>query len=269
MAISGFAKKYCEKMFAGERSSLEETDPEFIEIFDNFAFDEVIAASALDEKTRFTAILAALLGCRGIDEYRAMLPAALNFGVTPIEIKEIVYQAVAYLGMGRVLPFLNATNEIFLSRGIKLPLEGQTKTDAESRLAEGERTQIEIFGEGMRGFAKTAKDANGEINKWLVDNCFGDYYTRGGLDYAQREMITFCFLAAQGGCEPQLISHAAANMGIGNDRKFLINVVSQCLPYIGYPRSLNALRCIAEAAKKHAGTENKNMVHHKERIPYR
>ncbi len=66
-------------------------------------------------------------------------------------------------------------------------------------------------------------------------------------------MITFCFLAAQGGCEPQLISHAAANMGIGNDRKFLIDVVSQCLPYIGYPRSLNALRCIAEAAKKTCG----------------
>lgn len=105
MAISGFAKKYCEKMFAGERSSLAETDPEFIEIFDNFAFDEVIAASALDEKTRFTAILAALLGCRGIDEYRAMLPAALNFGVTPTEIKEIVYQGLPISAWAGCCPF--------------------------------------------------------------------------------------------------------------------------------------------------------------------
>ena len=30
-------------------------------------------------------------------------------------------------------------------------------------------------------------------------NCFGDYYTRTGLDLKQREMITFCFLAAQVG----------------------------------------------------------------------
>jgi 4-carboxymuconolactone decarboxylase len=60
-------------------------------------------------------------------------------------------------------------------------------------------------------------------------------------------MITFCFLAAQGGCEPQLTSHAMANMKIGNDKEFLIKVLSQCIPYIGYPRSLNALNCINEA----------------------
>jgi 4-carboxymuconolactone decarboxylase len=47
-------------------------------------------------------------------------------------------------------------------------------------------------------------------------------------------MITFCFLAAQGGCEPQLTSHAAGNMKVGNDKAFLIKIISQCLPYIGY-----------------------------------
>jgi 4-carboxymuconolactone decarboxylase len=54
-------------------------------------------------------------------------------------------------------------------------------------------------------------------------------------------MITFCFLMAQGGCEPQLIVHAKGNMNLGNDKDFLVRVVSQCLPYIGYPRSLNAV----------------------------
>ena len=66
-------------------------------------------------------------------------------------------------------------------------------------------------------------------------------------------MITFCFLAAQGGCEPQPVSHIAANLRLGNDKSFLIKVISQCLPYIGYPRSLNALRCVHETVlqKKH------------------
>ena len=63
------------------------------------------------------------------------------------------------------------------------------------------------------------------------------------------EMITFCFLAAQGGCEPQLTSHARGNMNLGNDKAFLIRVVSQCLPYIGYPRSLNAAACVHKAAE--------------------
>ena len=236
-------------MFPDYKSKFVETDPEFIEIFDNFAFDEVVNQNDLDDKTRFIAILATLIGCQGIDEYKVMLGAALNFGVTPVEVKEIVYQAVAYLGIGRVYPFLNATNEILTDNGVKLPLEGQANTTTENRLEKGEQAQVDIFGEGMRGFANAGNPETRHINKWLVDNCFGDYYTRKGLDLKQREMITFCFLSAQGGCEPQLISHAKANMRIGNGKAFLIKVVSQCLPYIGYPRSLNALRCVEEAAK--------------------
>lgn len=72
------------------------------------------------------AILAVLLGCQGIDEFKVQLPEALEAGVTPVQIKEIVYQAVDYLGMGRVRPFLSVTNEILQERGVKLPLESQS-----------------------------------------------------------------------------------------------------------------------------------------------
>lgn len=252
MAITEFSKKYHEKMFPGYVSKFLETDPEFIERFDNFAFDEVIneEKAALDDKTRMTAILAALIGCQGIDEFRAMLSAALNFGVTAVEIKEITYQAVAYLGIGRVFPFLHAANEVLVKNGYELPLAGQKTTSTENRLEKGSQAQVDIFGESMREFYKSGPEESRHINKWLTDNCFGDYYTRKGLNYRQREMITFCFLTAQGGCEPQLTSHAAANMRIGNDKQFLIAVISQCLPFIGYPRSLNALRCVNKAAEK-------------------
>lgn len=249
MAITENSKKYHEKMFPGYKSVFLETDPEFIERFDNFAFDEVVNNDDLDGKTRFMAILATLVGCQGIDEFTTMLPAATNFGVTPIEIREIVYQATAYLGIGRVFPFLKAMNKVFADSGIKLPLENQATTTTENRREAGTQAQVDIFGEGMRDFWKSGAEESRHINLWLADNCFGDYYTRTGLDYKQREMITFCFLSAQGGCEPQLTSHAAANMRIGNDKAFLIKIISQCLPYIGYPRSLNALSCVNKAAE--------------------
>lgn len=250
MAISEFAKKYHEKMFQGHEPKILETDPEFIERFDNFAFDEVVNNDDIDDKTRFMAILSTLLGCQGIDAFEDMLPAALNFGVTPIEVREIVYQATAYLGMGRVYPFLNVMNTVFEENGITLPLENQSTTTTENRREAGTQAQVDIFGEGMRDFWKSGPEESRHINLWLADNCFGDYYTRTGLDMKQREMITFCFLVAQGGCEPQLTSHAEANMRIGNDKEFLIKIISQCLPYIGYPRSLNALRCVNDAASK-------------------
>ena len=249
MNITDSAKEYYEKMFPDSDPDFLRTDPEFVERFANFAFDEVVNQDDLEGRTRFMAILATLLGCQGIDEFRKMLPAAMNFGLTPVEIKEIVYQAAAYLGIGRVFPFLKITNEVLEKMSIELPLEPQATTTAEKRREAGTQAQVDIFGDGMKDYWKSGPEESRHINLWLADNCFGDYYTRKGLDLKEREMITFCFLSAQGGCEPQLTSHAAANMRIGNDKAFLIKIISQCLPYIGYPRSLNALRCVNEAAK--------------------
>ena len=99
-----------------------ETDPEFVERVEHFAFDEVVnePGQQLDEVTRHMAILATLLGCQGTDVFRRELPQALDVGVTPVMAKEIVYQAVDYLGMGRVLPFLDITNEVLTARGVAL-----------------------------------------------------------------------------------------------------------------------------------------------------
>lgn len=221
--------------------SLYETDPEFIERFDAFAKQEVVSepGQELDDTTRYIAILATLLGCQGLEMYKAVLAESLDYGITPVMAKEIVYQAVDYLGMGRVYPFLEAANQVMVMKGINLPLEGQATTTMENRREKGTQTQVQIFGEDMNDAWK-----NGHLNRWLAANCFGDYYTRKGLDLKQRELITFCFLAAQGGCEPQLTAHAKGNINLGNDKVFLMKVVSQCLPYIGYPRSLNAIACV-------------------------
>lgn len=229
-----------------EKLTAYETDPEFTERFEYFAFNEVIneEGQTLDETTRYLAILSALIGCGGAEAYKEMLPKALDSGVTPIEAKEVVYQATDYLGYGRMLTFLNITNEILKECGIELPLDGQSTTTVDNRLEKGIEAQAEIFGDHMKEAWK-----NGHINRWLAENCFGDYYTRKGLTLVQREMITFCFLMAQGGCEPQLTAHSKGNMNLGNDKDFLIKVVSQCLPYIGYPRSLNAIACINKAAE--------------------
>ncbi len=223
------------------------TDPEFTERLEYFTFDEVVneEGQQLDDVTRHMAIISVLLGCQAIDVFRMELPRALDAGLTPVMAKEIIYQAVDYLGIGRVLPFLDAANEILESRGIKLPLEGQATTTLDNRLEKGIEAQAAIFGEHMKEAWKA-----GHINRWLAANCFGDYYTRTGLDLKQRELITFCFLFAQGGCEPQLIAHAKGNMNLGNSKNFLLRVISQCLPYIGYPRSLNAVTCVNRAAEE-------------------
>ena len=247
MTTTKFSKSYDE--MPRYQFKFLETDPEVSDLFYNFAFDEVVNQDDLEDRTRMIAILATLIGCQGIDEFKVILPTALNLGVTLVEVKEIVYQSVAYLGIGRVHPFLKVTNEILEKEGIKLPLYNQSTTSRENRLEKGIQAQVDIFGEGMKQFYKSGPEESRHINYWLADNCFGDYYTRTVLNHEEREMITFCFLSAQGGCEPQLTSHAGANISLGNDKEFLIKIISQCLPFIGYPRSLNALRCVNNAVE--------------------
>ena len=88
---------------------LHRTDPEFAERFEHFAFNEVVNEEnqQLEPSTRYVAILATLIGYGSIDAYKEMLLKALENGITPIVVKEIVYQATDYLGYGRMLPFLN------------------------------------------------------------------------------------------------------------------------------------------------------------------
>lgn len=90
MKMTERAKENHRRLFGTELPPLSQTDPEFAERLSNFLLDEVPAQSKLSDRTRMLAILAALLGCQGLDEFRRMLPAALNLGVTPVEVKDMV-----------------------------------------------------------------------------------------------------------------------------------------------------------------------------------
>ena len=246
MAISETAQKNHDELFPNHKSTLKVTDPELIEVFDNFAFDEVLSNGNLDTKTRLMVILASLVAQQTLSEYKAMLGGALNVGVTPVEVKEIVYQAVPYVGIAKTFDFIHATNEILESRGIKLPLEGQSTTSPETRFEKGLTLQKEIFGDMIDKMYQESPANQLHIQKYLSANCFGDYLTRNGLDIKTRELLTFSMILSLGGCEPQLKGHIQGNLNVGNDKEVLLGTVTQLLPYIGYPRTLNAIRCINE-----------------------
>jgi 4-carboxymuconolactone decarboxylase len=246
--ISEAAHKNHEKLFPNYKSTLKVTDPELIEVFDNFAFDEVIAESKLDTKTRVVLILASIIGSQAVSEYRVMVGAALNVGVTPIEIKEILYQSVPYVGMAKAFDFVHATNEVMSSRGIQLPLAGQSTTSPETRYDKGLAVQKAVFGESIDQMYERSPKDQLHIQRFLSANCFGDYYTRNGVDIKVRELITLSILIALGGVESQIKGHIQGNLNVGNGKDILLDLITQLLPWVGYPRTLNALKCLNEVA---------------------
>ncbi len=264
MASNERAKKNHDELFPGHVSTLAVTDPELIETFDNFAFDEVLRQGNLNARTRLMVQLASMIASQSLREYRVMLGAALNVGVTPVEIKEIVYQAVPYVGMAKVFDFIHATNEVLTERGITLPLAGQSTTAPETRAEKGLTVEKQMIGsEVVEKLYASAPADQQHIQRFLSANCFGDHLTRGGIDLRTRELLTFSMLVALGGCEPQVKGHVAANLHVGNDRARLIDVLTQLLPFIGYPRTLNGLRIVDEVVAP-AGATDASTQHAKE-----
>lgn len=245
--LSAEAVKNHEAWFPGYVSTVKQTDPELIEVFDNFAFDEILNHGNLDTKTHIMVTMASTIAQHAVAEYRMMLRAGLANGVTPVEIKEVLYHSVPYVGIAKVIDFIGAANDFLTENGVKLPLPSQSTTSPEDRFEKGLAVQKEMVGvEMIDNMYKNTPGNQMHIQRYLSANCFGDYQTRTGLDKQMRELLTFSMLVSLGGCESQVKGHIRANVNMGNDKQKLLDVVTQLLPYIGYPRTLNAIACLNE-----------------------
>ncbi len=230
----------------GYFSTLATTDPELYDIISNFAFTETQQYVNLDIRTRIMVTMASAIGMNAQAEYRQTLYNALANGITPVEIKEVLYHAVPYAGMAKVADLINIANEVLTENGVSLPLTPQAVVTPETRQEKGLAFQKSIFGEQIDKLYETSPAGQLHIQQFLSANCFGDYQTRPTLDVKMRELLTYSILISLGGCEPQVKGHIQGNINVGNDKATLLSVTTQLLPYIGYPRTLNAIACLNE-----------------------
>ncbi len=230
---------------------LKSNDPEFFDIFTGFTTGEVLKECMLPQRSMMLVILASLITSRSLREYKIMVNQAINLiGITPIEIKEVLYQSIPYVGISGMFKFLEETNNVFKINNIKLPLEPQSTVTKDNRIQKGYEKQVEIFGkETIDSMIENAPKGQEHFQKFLQGYCFGDFYTRTGLDVKDRELVTFSIIATLGGCENQLRGHVQGNLNVGNDKKTLVGATTILMPYIGFPRTLNTLNIINEICK--------------------
>ena len=239
------SKENFKKKFGRAYSEEDRPDPDFEEIKNRFLYGDVVCHGNLDDKTGQLITLAVLTTIQTLSRLKEQTAAALNLGLTPDEIKEALYQCAPYIGFAKTQEALDAVNAVFKAQNISLPLESRSSTTEETRFDRGLETQKAIFGaEHIDSMRKTAPTELKHMQDYLSAFCFGDFYTRGALSLQTRELLTFCIISALGGCEPQVKAHAQGNLNVGNNRDMLISAITECLPYIGFPRTLNAIGCI-------------------------
>ena len=238
------AKTKYNELLKRDASITKTNDADLESIFNNFVYGEVYNHGTLEPKLRELVTLVSLTASQGTDMIKPHVETALNIGVSPIEIKEALYQCSPYVGFPRVFAALEKANEVFKEKNISLPIESQSTVTESTRFDKGLETQVSIFGDAILAAHSNAAPNQKHIQNFLSANCFGDFYTRKGLDLKTRELLTFIMIISLGGAEPQATAHANANIKMGNSKDMLLEAVTQCLPYIGYPRTLNAITII-------------------------
>lgn len=239
-------KKNYTTLFGGEALTGQGTDPEMMDILQKFIFGEVFRTGELDIKTREMITCITLATMQTLPQLKAHAAAALNVGVTPVELRETVYLCAPFIGFPKTLNALATINDVFKERGISLPLEAQGTVTEKDRDEKGATIQNILYPEGIKDAMKNVPGGLGsDVERFLTEYCFGDIYTRNGLDIKTRELLAYCVLTTLE-AESQLRSHLQGNLAVGNTKEILAAAIIQCLPYIGFPPAIKALKIIQE-----------------------
>ncbi|MCC8013703.1 MAG: carboxymuconolactone decarboxylase family protein [Eubacterium sp.] len=222
-----------------------ENGQELVSMMEHYGSDYI--DDNLDTKTQQLIILAAMTSLQAYSQIEEQTYTALDLGVTPEEIKEAVYQAAPYCGYTKALSAIESVDKAFEERGIS-EVESQATVTEEDRYEKGLEVQRSIFGSEIGTITDDMSESQKVITEYLSGICFGDFYTRDTLDVNTRELLTLSVLTANGGCESQIGSHTNGNLTVGNTRDQMLAAILLCVPYNGYPRTLNAMNAVNAAA---------------------
>lgn len=234
------------KLFGGEALTKTGSDAEMMAILQKYIFGEVFTVGELDMKTREMITVVSLSTQQTLPQLKAHINAALNVGVSPVELREAIYQCAPFIGFPKTLNAITVLNEVFKERGIQTPLEGTMTVKEQDRFKEGYKIQNELYGDEILQSMKGLPDNMGEdVARMLTEVCFGDFYTRKGLDVKTRELLVLSILVTTGDIQT-LKSHIVGNMKVGNDAKTIAAVIIQVMPYTGFPKALAALKTLKQ-----------------------
>lgn len=235
------------RLFGPRDVTVHEDDPELMEMLRGLIFGDIFSLGDLDDRTRELITVVLLVTQQTLPQLGAHVGAALNVGITPLEVREAIYQCAPFIGFPKTLNALHVANEVFTQRGIELPLPSAATVGQEERYDAGHAMQFPLYGNAMReNLADLPGDWGQTVPRLLTEFCFGDLYTRTGLDVPTRELLVLAILVALGDAPVQIFSHAIGNFQAGNSKEKLVAVIVHAFPYVGFPRAVNALRIVKE-----------------------
>ena len=225
------------------------TDAEFMEILRKYIFCDIFSTGNLDVKTRELITVTSLSVQQTLPQLKAHINAAINVGVKPDELIEAIYQCAPFIGFPKTLNAVGVLNQVLKERGLKFENIPRSTTTDETRYDKGYEIQNPLYGDEIAQTFKDLPDDMGkDVAKFLTEFCFGDIYTRKGLDIKTRELLSIVILTTAGNYE-QLKSHVAGALKANNTKEEITAAIIQCMPYVGFPKAFEALKIVKNSVK--------------------
>jgi 4-carboxymuconolactone decarboxylase len=167
---------------------------------------------------------------------------ALDNGVTPAEISEIITHLAFYSGWGNAMAAVAVAKDVFAARKIaadQLP-PASPNLLALNEAAEADRAKRvgELFGAVFPG-----------VVQYTTDVLFGDLWLRPGLAPRDRSLVTVSALIACGQVA-QLAGHLNIGMNNGLTQAEIAEAVTHLAFYVGWPNVFSAMPVAKDVFEK-------------------
>ncbi|OCX26018.1 MULTISPECIES: carboxymuconolactone decarboxylase family protein [Bradyrhizobium] len=193
-------------------------------------------------RDRSIVTLSALIARNQTIELPYHLDLALDNGVKPREIAEIITHLAFYTGWGNAMAAVAVAKDVFAARNIgaaELPAVSVTLLPI-NETAEAQRAMFveEQFGESFPG-----------VVQYTTDVLFRDLWLRPDLAPRDRSLVTICALIANGQTA-QLTPHLNRAMDNGLTQTEASEAITHLAFYVGWPNVFSAMPVAKEVFAK-------------------
>lgn len=116
----------------------------------------------------------------------------------------------------------------------------------DKRLEQGIKNLQEIDGEAGERVIESLETIAPDVGRYILEFAFGDIYNKDTLSFREREIVTITSLLTQGDTKNQLMVHINGSLNVGITEEEIIEIFTHCIPYVGFPRVLNAITSAKE-----------------------
>jgi 4-carboxymuconolactone decarboxylase len=239
------------RLFGADAGAPERGDsaPGFRQLMSEAVYGGIWSRPGLALADRMICTLAALGAVQRLPQLRRHVAAALNIGLEPRAIQEVLIQIGIYAGFSASEEALETAQAVFIERGISLPAEAANDASLDTLSTRGRDLLQALHGKrAYQGYAAPDNPVTSALYPVAIQYGYGEIWFRPGLPRRQRALCAVAaFTALRMESQVKRFGQSALNVGVS--RTEVIEAVIQTAPFSGFAPALNALAALGDALR--------------------